>query len=483
MNRRMVVFLLSRILFFEALLMLPSFAVGLIYGETGTAALSFLPVIGVLALLGLLGLKKPKNTAIYAREGFVTVAAAWVLMSLFGAVPLWLSGGFETFWDCIFEIVSGFTTTGASILPSVEQLPHCILFWRSFSHWVGGMGVLVFVLAVMPMSGERSMHLMRAEVPGPVVGKLVPRMRDTAKILYAVYAALTLILIALLWAGGMPLFESICHAFGAAGTGGFSVKNVGIAAYDSTYIHVVLSVFMMLFGVNFSLYHLILIGKWRNAVKSEELRTYLGIVAVAVVLITVNTFTRELGVGLSLRNAFFQVSSIITTTGYATVDFNAWPALSKMILILLMFFGACAGSTGGALKISRVVILFKAGRQEVRKLLHPRAISVVRVEGKPIGADLLRATLAFFLLYIVCLALGVLLLSIGGHDFETNFTATLACLSNIGPGLGRVGPTGNYGFYSGASKILLSFEMLAGRLELFPIIMLFSPITYRHKTK
>ncbi len=483
MNRRMVVFLLSRILFFEALLMLPSFAVGLIYGETGTAALSFLPVIGVLALLGLLGLKKPKNTAIYAREGFVTVAAAWVLMSLFGAVPLWLSGGFETFWDCIFEIVSGFTTTGASILPSVEQLPHCILFWRSFSHWVGGMGVLVFVLAVMPMSGERSMHLMRAEVPGPVVGKLVPRMRDTAKILYAVYAALTLILIALLWAGGMPLFESICHAFGAAGTGGFSVKNVGIAAYDSTYIHVVLSVFMMLFGVNFSLYHLILIGKWRNAVKSEELRTYLGIIAVAVVLITVNTFTRELGVGLSLRNAFFQVSSIITTTGYATADFNAWPAFSKMILVLLMFFGACAGSTGGALKISRIVILVKSARQEIKKLLHPRAVTLVRMEGKPIGSDLLRSTLAFFLLYIACLAIGVLLLSLGEQDFETNFTATLACLSNIGPGLGKVGPTANYGFYSGASKVLLSFEMLAGRLELFPVLMLFSPLTYRHRSR
>ncbi len=481
MNRRMVVFLLGRILLLEALLMLPSVFVGLYYREAITWC--FLPAMGALVLLGLFGIKKPKNTAIYAREGFLTVAAAWLLMSLFGAVPLWLSGEFRTFWDCLFEIVSGFTTTGASILSSVEQLPRCILFWRSFSHWVGGMGVLVFVLAVMPMSEERSMHLMRAEVPGPVKGKLVPRMRDTAKILYAVYSALTVILIILLWAGGMPLFESVCHAFGAAGTGGFAVKNAGIAAYDSTYIHVVLSVFMLLFGVNFSLYHLILIGKWKNAVRSEELRVYFCIVAAAVALITVNTISSANSFGISLRDAFFQVSSIITTTGYATADFNLWPAFSRMILVLLMFFGACAGSTGGALKISRVVILFKSARQEIRKLLHPRSVTVVRMEGKPLGTDLLRSTLTFFLLYIACLALGVFLLSLDEQDFETNFTAALACLSNIGPGLGKVGPTGNYGFYSSASKVLLSFEMLAGRLELFPIIMLFSPLTYRHRSK
>ena len=461
MNRRMVVFLLGRILFAEAILMLPSVLVGIIYREAITWC--FLPAIGVLLLLGLFGLKKPKNMTIYAREGFFVVAASWVLMSLFGAVPFWLSGGFNTFWDCLFEIVSGFTTTGASILETVEQLPHCILFWRSFSHWIGGMGVLVFVLAVMPMSEERSMHLMRAEVPGPVVGKLVPRMRDTAKILYGVYAALTVLLIILLCAGGMPLFESVCHAFGAAGTGGFSVRDAGIKAYDSTYIHVVLSTFMLLFGVNFSLYHLILIGRWKNAVRSEELRVYGGIVTAAVVLITINTFSAVKGFGLTLRDAYFQVSSIITTTGYATVNFDQWPGFSKMILLLLMVMGACAGSTGGGLKISRIVILFKTG--------------------KPIHTDLIRATMVFFVLYMTCLAAGVLLLSLGEQDFLTNFTATLACLSNIGPGLALVGPTENYGFYSSASKVLLSFEMLAGRLELFPIIMLFSPLTYRHRSK
>ncbi len=481
MNRRMVLYLLSRILFAEAILMLPSVLVGIIYREAITWC--FLPAIGVLLLLGLFGIKKPSNTAIYAREGFMVVSAAWVLMSLFGAIPFWLSGGFNTFWDALFEIVSGFTTTGASILPSVEQLPHCILFWRSFSHWIGGMGVLVFVLAVMPMGEERSMHLMRAEVPGPVVGKLVPRMRDTAKILYAVYAAMTVLLVILLVAGGMPLFDSICHAFGAAGTGGFSIKNAGIAYYNSAYIDIVLSIFMLLFGVNFSLYHLILIGKVRNALRSEELHVYLGIVATVVLLITANTFSIYQKVGLTLRNAFFQVSSIITTTGYATVDFNQWPAFSKMLLVLLMMIGACAGSTGGAVKISRIIILFKSARQEVRRLLHPRAVTVVRIEGQPINSGLLRATLTFFLMYIVCLVLGTLLLSLGEPDFETNFTAAVACLGNIGPGLAKIGPTANYGFYSGASKVLLSLEMLAGRLELFPIVMLFSPLTYRRAAK
>lgn len=481
MNRRMVVFLLSRILFAEAILMLPSVIVGLIYREAITWC--FLPAIGALLLLSLFGLKKPKNTAIYAREGFLVVAAAWVLMSLFGAVPFWLSGEFDTVWDCIFEIVSGFTTTGASILNSVEQLPHCILFWRSFSHWIGGMGVLVFVLAVMPMGEERSMHLMRAEVPGPVVGKLVPRMRDTAKILYTVYAAMTLLLVILLVAGGMPLFDSVCHAFGAAGTGGFAIKNTGIAYYNSAYIDIVLSVFMLLFGVNFSLYHLILIGRIKNAIRSEELHVYIGIVAATVAMIAVNTLSIYQNVGLTLRNAFFQVSSIITTTGYSTVDFNRWPAFSRMILLLLMMIGACAGSTGGAMKVSRVVILFKGARQEVRRLLHPRAVTVVRMEGQPVNSGLLRATLIFFVMYIACLAIGTLLLSLGEPDFETNFTAAVACLGNIGPGFAKVGATGNYGFYSGASKVLLSLEMLAGRLELFPIILLFSPATYRRVGK
>ena len=471
MNRRMVVFLLSRILFFEALLMLPSVIVGLLYREAITWC--FLPPIGALLLLGLFGLKKPKNTAIYAREGFLVVAAAWILMSLFGAIPFWLSGGFDSFWDCIFEIVSGFTTTGASILSSVEQLPHCILFWRSFSHWIGGMGVLVFILSVMPMGGERSMHLMRAEVPGPVVGKLVPRMRDTAIILYGVYTAMTALLVILL--------DALCNSFGVAGTGGFAIKNAGIAAYNSAYVDIVMAVFMLLFGVNFNLYYFILIGKAKDAFKSEELHVYGIIVLSAVVLISVNTYRSAIGVFDTFRNALFQVASLISSTGYGTVDFaNLWPTFSQTVLVACMFIGACAGSTGGGFKVSRMMICVKSGAAEIRHLLHPRAVQVVRLEGNPIERSVQRSTFGYLALYLVIFIVSTLLLSLQpGTDFTTNFTAELACLNNIGPGLGMVGPMGNYAFYHPALKMLLSFNMLMGRLELFPMIVLFSPMTWR----
>ena len=486
MNRRMVIFLLSRIMAFEAVLMTPAFIVGLIYGEFATASLCFLPVIGVLLLLGLFGLKKPDNTAIYAREGFLTVAAAWVLMSVFGAIPFWLSGGFDSFWDCIFEIVSGLTTTGASILSSVEQLPHCILFWRSFSHWIGGMGVLVFILAVMPMSQERSMHLMRAEVPGPVVGKLVPRMRDTAKILYGVYTAMTVLLAILLIAGGMPVFDALCNSFGVAGTGGFGVRDsvnglCGIAVYQSAYIEIVMAVFMLLFGVNFNLYYFILIGKARDAFKSEELRTYGIIVLTAIALISISTYDRSVGAFTTIRNALFQVASLISSTGYGSVDFvKLWPTFAQTILVACMFIGACAGSTGGGFKVSRVMICVKTGFAEIRHLLHPRAVQVVRLEGKPVDRTLIRSTFGYLSLYLLIFIASTLLLSLqSGTDFSTNFTAELACLNNIGPGLGAVGPMGNYGFYHPALKMLLSFNMLTGRLELFPMLVLFSPRAWR----
>lgn len=479
MNRRMVVFLLSRIMLVEAVLMLPSVLVGIIYHEAKTWC--FLPAIGVLLLLSLLGLKKPQNTAIYAREGFLTVAAAWVLMSIFGAVPFWLSGEFDSIWDCIFEIVSGLTTTGASILSSVEQLPRCILFWRSFSHWIGGMGVLVFVLAVMPMGEERSMHLMRAEVPGPVVGKLVPRMRDTAKILYGVYAAMTALLTILLLCGGMPLFDALCNSFGVAGTGGFAIKNAGIAAYDSAYVDIVMAVFMLLFGVNFNLYYFILIGKAKDAFKSEELHVYGIIVAAAVVLIGVNTYNSAIGVFGTFRNSLFQVASLISSTGYGTVDFaKDWPVFSQTILVSCMFIGACAGSTGGGFKVSRVMICVKSAASEVRHLLHPRQVQIVRLEGNPIDRSLQRSTFGYLALYLSIFVISMLFLGLQSDaDFATNFTAELACINNIGPGLGRVGPMGNYGFYHPALKMLLSFNMLTGRLELFPMIVLFSPMAWK----
>ncbi len=482
MNRRMIAFVLGRILLAEAGLMAPSLIVGLVYREE--AARAFLvPMLLLLAAGLLLGVKKPKNTVIYGRDGFFIVAAAWVLMSLAGALPFILSGEFHSVWDCIFEIVSGFTTTGATVLSSVESLSRCLLFWRSFSHWVGGMGVLVFVLAIMPLSEDRSLHLMRAEVPGPVVGKLVPRMRQTAKILYAVYAAMTAVLVVLLLLGGMPLFDSLCHAFGAAGTGGFSVKNLGIAYYNSAYIDIVLAVAMLLFGINFNLYYLILVKRAREAFKSEELRVYLLIAAAATLMIAANVYTAYQNAGESLRHAFFQVSSIMTTTGYATADFAvAWPEFSRHVLLLLMIVGACAGSTGGGLKVSRLLLLVKTLGQELRRLLHPRVVTVVRLEGRPVGGEVMRSTLVYFVVYVIIIVVSTLLLSLDRHDFVTNFSAELACFNNIGPGLGLVGPMGNYGVYSAFSKMLLSFNMLLGRLEIFPMLILFSPGLYRRQT-
>lgn len=479
MNRRMIANILGRILVAEAVLMIPSVLVGVIHREPDTWA--FLPAIGLLLAAGFGGvLVKPKTTAIFARDGFFIVAAAWVLLSVFGALPFWFSGRFASFWDCFFEIASGFSTTGASILTNIDVLPKCILFWRSFSHWVGGMGVLVFVLAIMPLSEERSMHLMRAEVPGPVVGKLVPRIRDTAKILYGVYAGLTAILVALLLFGGMPLFDALCYAFGTAGTGGFGITNAGVGLYQSAYIETVIAVFMMLFGVNFNLYYFILIGKVRDAIRSEELRVYLCIIFASVAAIAINTYHLYQNFWETMRYSFFQVTTIISTTGFATADFaNLWPAFSQMILVFLMFTGACAGSTGGGLKISRIMLLFKACGREIHQLIHPRAVQVVRLEKKPVDHALIRTTLSFFVLYIMILAGATLLLSLDEPDFATNFTAALACLSNIGPGLGKVGPMGNYAFYSAPSKVLLAFAMLAGRLELFPIIVLFSMEFFR----
>ncbi len=480
MNKKMIAYLLGRILLAECFLMIPAMVVGAIYSEI--SALSFLIPMTILLLAGLIfGFKKPTNTVIYARDGFFVVAASWILMSLIGALPFYISsfgrfGGvsqFSSVWDCIFEMVSGFTTTGASVLSDPGSLPKCLLFWRSFSHWVGGMGVLVFVLAIMPMSD--SMHLMKAEVPGPVVGKLVPRMRQTAKILYAVYTVMTLVLIVLLCIGKMPVFDSICHAFGTAGTGGFSVRTEGIAFYNSAYIDIVLSIFMLLFGINFNLFYLILIKKAKEALKSEELRWYLVIAALATVVIAANIFHEYHSLGSSLRYAFFQVSSIITTTGYTTADFALWPALSQSVLVLLIMTGACAGSTAGGLKISRVILLFKSAKQEIKRLLHPRAVTTVRLEGASVENSLVRNTLGYFAIYIFIIVVSTLLVSVDGFDFTTNITAELTCFNNVGPGLSGVGPMSNFSAFSPFSKIVFSLNMLLGRLEIFPIIVLFSP--------
>lgn len=478
MNHKMNSFILGQVMLMIAMLMIPSAVCGMIYGER--AYEWFGPAIG-LALAGWAVLPKhrPKEgTVIFARDGFFIVAAAWVLMSVLGAVPFMCCG--LPVWDAVFESISGFTTTGASILTNVEALPYGLLFWRSFTHWVGGMGVLVFVLAVLPLADNTSMVLMQAEVPGPEVGKLVPRMRSTAKILYVVYTAMTVLLTVLLWAGGMSLFDSLCNAMGVAGTGGFAIKNAGIAYYNSAYVDIVMATFMLLFGVNFNLYYFILIGKFSLAWKNEELRWYLGIILVATLAIALSLLPIYTTPGESLRYSYFQVASIITTSGFATADFaNQWPLFAGHVLVFLMFTGGCAGSTAGGLKMSRFMILCKNFVTEVRHMVHPKMVTVIRIDRRPVPKETLMGVRIYLAVYTLILIGVTLLLALDGHDFTTNFTATIACLNNIGPGLGKVGPYGGFSFYSPFAKGVLSLAMLLGRLEIYPILVLFSPRIYR----
>lgn len=480
MNHRMIGFVLGRILMVEGVLLLLPMTVALYYGESMLPF--FLPAL-LVAVVGLIfsGRHLPQRTALYARDGFAVVALAWVFLSLFGAMPFVLSGDIPSYVDAIFETVSGFTTTGASILTEVESLTRGVLFWRSFTHWIGGMGVLVFVMAVLPMTDGHGMHLLRAEVPGPTVGKLVSRMSDTAKILYGIYLALTLIEIVLLLAGGMPLFDAAIHAFGTAGTGGFSCRNASVGAYDNAYFDIVISIFMLLFGVNFNLYFFLLIRRFREVLHSEELRVYLGIVTASVVVIAVDIVHMYGSFAAALRYALFQVSSIITTTGYGTTDFNAWPSLSKAILVILMFVGACAGSTGGGIKVARIVILAKTSLCDMRRLLHPNAISTVRFEGKALSDKSVRSVHLFITVYLLVFTGSVLLLSLEDFDLITTFTAVAACINNIGPGLEVVGPMGNFSAFSPWAKLLLSFDMLVGRLEIFPMLLLFAPSIWKRR--
>ena len=475
----MISFAIGRILLTEAALLLLPAVTALLYRESPGP---FLVTALVLVVVGLaLGVRRPKRTAIFARDGFAVVALAWILLSAFGALPFVLSGDIPHYVDAFFETVSGFTTTGATILPEVESLGRGVLFWRSFTHWVGGMGVLVFVMAILPMSDGHGMHLMRAEVPGPISGKLVSRMSDSAKILYGIYLVMTLILIALLVAGGMPLFDSCIHAFGTAGTGGFSCKNISVGAYDNAYFDVVLGIFMLLFGINFNLYYFLLIRRFREVFRSEELRAYLLIVAAAVAIIAVDVNGQYDSFLTSLRHAFFQVSSIITTTGFATTDFNLWPTLSRGVLVVLMFIGACAGSTGGGIKVSRVVIALKASLADMRKMVHPNAVTVVRFEEKPLTERTIRSVQVFLSVYLVVFTGSFLLLCLEDFDLVTTFTALATCINNVGPGLEVVGPMGNFSSFSDWGKLLLSFDMLVGRLEIFPMLLLFAPSIWKRR--
>ena len=462
-----------------ALLLLPAIA-ALIYAESCLWSILISAAISLAAGFALTLLSRPKSQVIYAREGFITVALAWVAVSAVGALPFYISREIPSYIDAFFETVSGFTTTGASILTNVEVMSRGLLFWRSFTHWVGGMGVLVFVMALVPSVTDRSIHIMRAEMPGPVVGKLMPRARDTASILYKIYVGMTLAQIILMWAGGMPLYESIVHAFGTAGTGGFGVKADSIAGY-SPYLQWVITVFMLLFGVNFNLYYLLLIRRFRAAAQSSECWYYLGIVGVSIALITANILPMYESFQEALRLSAFQVASIVTTTGYATADFNLWPQFSKAILLLLMIVGACAGSTGGGLKVSRAVMLFKTVGREIRHLLHPRSVNSVRFEGKQVDGATLKGVSSYFALYIICILAICLILSLEPFDLETNLSATLACFNNIGPGLAAVGPASNYAAYSPLSKLVLSLAMLLGRLEIYPLLLTLIPTTWIRK--
>lgn len=470
MNKRMICYILGKILLVEAALLALPMAVALGHRES---AEPFLIPILLLILCGLvLTHCAPAKSALFARDGLAIVALAWIVMSFFGAMPFYISGSIPSFVDCFFEAVSGLTTTGASILTEIEHLGRGVLFWRSFTHWVGGMGVLVFVMAILPMGGGNGMHLLRAEVPGPIVGKLVSRLGDTAKILYSIYFVLTVVEILLLLLGGMDLFDACIHAFGTAGTGGFSSRNLSVGAYNSPYFDIVIGIFMLLFGVNFNLYYFLLIGRAREVLRSGELRTYLLIVAGATLSIAASIAHLYHSFSTALRYSFFQVSSIITTTGYATADFNLWPAFSKIVLVLLMFVGACAGSTGGGIKVARLVILVKASISDMRQMMHPNAVATVRVEGRALSDKILRSTHVFLAVYLLLMATSTLLLSLDGFDVVTTFTAVISCMNNIGPGLELVGPMGNFAAFSAPGKLLLAFDMLAGRLELFPMLLL-----------
>lgn len=477
----MIIEILSHVMRVEALLLLIPTCVSVIYGEFNVT-FSFLITAALLGLFSLAGVfTKPKTRDIYAREGFVIVALSWVVLSLFGALPFYISGHIPSFIDAFFETVSGFTTTGSSILTDVEIIPKGLIFWRSFTHWIGGMGILVFVIAIMPKTENSSMHVMRAEVPGPTVGKLVSRLRASARILYGIYCVLTAVEIIMLAIGGMPLFDCVVNAFSTAGTGGYGILNTSIEGYHSIYAEMVIAVFMLIFGVNFNLYYMVLIKQGKQALKSEELRCYLGIVASSVVIIALSLIATKHTAADSFRYSFFQVASIITTTGFTTADFNTWPVIAKCILVFLMVIGACAGSTGGGIKVSRLIILAKSGLRDIKKAINPRSVETVKVDRRTVEEPVVKSVSVFFATYMIVTAVSVLLISLDGRDIVTTFTAVIACIGNIGPGLGAVGPSGNFADFSVLNKLVLCFDMLAGRLELIPMLMLFSPYAWSRK--
>lgn len=478
MNHSIIRYIIGMVLLFESAFMMLPCIVAVIYQEKSGFAFLFVTIICLL--LGfVLARRRPKNQVYFAREGFVIVALSWIVMSIFGAFPFVISGEIPNFIDALFETISGFTTTGASILNNVEALSHAALFWRSFTHWIGGMGVFVFLLAVLPMTGGYNMHLMKAESPGPSVGKLVPKVRDTAKILYIIYFSMTLVECILLLIAKMPLFDAMTTAFGTAGTGGFGIKNSSLGGYSSA-IQTIVTIFMILFGINFNAYYLLILGKnKKDALKINEVKWYLGIILATTIIITANVTDIFGNVFKAFHHTLFQVASIITTTGFSTTDFNLWPQLSKTLLVVLMFIGACAGSTGGGIKVSRIMILLKTVKQEMSHFIHPRSVKTIKMDDKALDKDMVRSVSAFMVTYTIIFGASLIILAFDNLDLVTNFTAVTATINNIGPGLELVGPVGNFSAFSPIAKCVLMFDMLAGRLELYPILLLFAPSVWK----
>lgn len=480
MNKSIVFHYVLKILLCGSALFLLPCAVSLYYHETDSAFVFFMIALIMAAITAPLTAIKPKNKQMYAREGLVIVALLWVIFPIIGALPFYLSGEIPHFTDAIFESISGFTTTGSTILTDVEALSRGMLFWRSFTHWVGGMGVLVLAVAILPSSND-SMHLISAECAGPQVGKIVPKGKNSARYLYIIYTGLTLLTVIFLLIGGMPLFDSVCHAMGTAGTGGFGIKNDGIAFYNSAYIDGVLTVGMILFGVNFSIYYFIIARRFKDVVKNSELKVYLAIIAVATALIMINIYPLYDSVSKCFRLAIFQVSSIMTSTGFATADYTGWSEFSQSLLIVLMFIGACAGSTGGGLKVQRIIIMFKSAKKSIKQTLSPKSVNVLKADDKAMNISTVHGVHTYLIIYIMLFFASLLIISLNSVDFSTAFSSVTTCINNIGPGLNKVGPMENFSFYSDLSKIVLSVDMLLGRLECFPIIILFSPSIWRKK--
>ncbi len=480
MNGRMIARLLGLVLLILAALLLLPLIVGLIYGEN---AAPFGVTIAVAAVAGALLVTcfRPSSTELYAKEGFATVGLAWIVMGLLGALPFVLSGDIPNYLDAVFETTSGLTTTGASILTDVEGLSRSGMFWRCFTHWIGGMGVLVFVMAVLPMGEGRAMHIMRAEVPGPTVGKLVPRARKTATILYLIYMGLTAAEAILLRLGGMSLYEAVLHAFATAGTGGFSTRAESIGAFHSVYIEMVIAIFLVFFGTNFNLFYLLLIGRAKEALRSEELHWYLGIILTTTLAIALGVTKIYGSFGTALRHAFFNTMTCVSTAGFGTEDFTRWPGYIQTLLVLLMFIGGCAGSTGGGLKLSRVMLLVKTAAADVARMVRPRRVTRVQMDGRRVSRETTDAVYTFFALYMLFLLGCTFVVSFDGYDFATNFTAALSCMSNIGPGLSLIGPSGNFAIFSPLSKAAMVLTMLCGRLEIYAILILFIPSTWKKR--